>query len=103
GDSAACGFRELSELAHRLEDVLTPEIASQRSPKLAEIVLAATDCFHEILAAHRRNEAPPASTGLRELIDDVLHENDKAGATDSQTRPEWTEYERLLIDEASRR
>ncbi len=27
GDSAACGFRELSELAHELEDVLTPELA----------------------------------------------------------------------------
>src|SRR3954453_22823466 len=27
GDSAACGFRELSDLAHELEDVLNPELA----------------------------------------------------------------------------
>ena len=27
GDSAACGFNELSELAHSLEDVLRPEVA----------------------------------------------------------------------------
>ena len=31
GDSAACGFRELSELAHELEDVLTPELAQQHA------------------------------------------------------------------------
>ena len=31
GDSAACGFRELSELAHELEDVLTPELAKQNA------------------------------------------------------------------------
>ena len=28
GDSAACGFRELSELAHEMEDALTPEVAA---------------------------------------------------------------------------
>ena len=27
GDSAACGYQELSEIAHQLEDVLTPETA----------------------------------------------------------------------------
>ena len=26
GDSAACGFRQLSELAHELENVLAPEL-----------------------------------------------------------------------------
>ena len=31
GDSAACGFRELSELAHELEDVLTPELTQQHA------------------------------------------------------------------------
>src|SRR5271155_1020824 len=29
GDSAACGFRQLSELAHELEDVLVPELAEE--------------------------------------------------------------------------
>ena len=28
GDSAACGYQELSELAHLLEDALTPEVAA---------------------------------------------------------------------------
>ena len=45
GDSAACGYRELSELAHELEDVLTPELAQRSNDSLAEVVLAAADTF----------------------------------------------------------
>ena len=47
GDSAACGFRELSEIAHTLEDALAPEIASAApalSPAIA-ICGAATPSF----------------------------------------------------------
>ena len=57
GDSAACGFRELSELAHELEDVLTPELAKQNAGPIAEVVLTAADTFHEMLAAYRRQSA----------------------------------------------
>jgi len=39
GDSAACGFRELSELAHGLEDLLTPALVIERGEAVAEIVL----------------------------------------------------------------
>ena len=49
GDSAACGFRELSELAHELEDVLSPEIAASNATSLPEIVLSAADMF-DVLA-----------------------------------------------------
>ena len=38
GDSAACGFRELSELAHDLEDVLALEIGAGAHPEVAEVV-----------------------------------------------------------------
>ena len=103
GDSAACGFRVLSELAHRLEDVLAPEVAAKHTQKIAEVVLAATDSFQQCLAAHRRNEAPPASNSLRELINDLLREHEHVEAPASQAKPEWTEYERLLIDDANRR
>jgi len=34
GDSAACGFEELSTFAHQLEDVLTPEVAACSKCKL---------------------------------------------------------------------
>jgi two-component system, chemotaxis family, sensor kinase CheA len=103
GDSATCGFRGLSELAHRLEDVLAPEVAAKNPQKIAEIVLAAADSFQEILAAHRRNETPPAANGVRELIQDLLQECSGVSAPGPQTKPEWTEYERALIDEACRR
>src|SRR5512142_1742628 len=45
GDSAACGFRELSELAHEMENVLTPDIAQATNGSLVELVLSAADIF----------------------------------------------------------
>jgi len=36
GDSAACGFRELSELAHGLEDLLTPALVIERGEAVAK-------------------------------------------------------------------
>ena len=55
GDSAACGYRELSELAHELEDVLSPTLVRDNSGLIAEVVLTAADTFHEMLAAYRNN------------------------------------------------
>src|SRR5581483_1007730 len=43
GDSAACGFKELSELAHELEDALKPELAATAGNALAELVLSSAD------------------------------------------------------------
>ena len=73
GDSAACGYRELSELAHDLEDVLTPELAQQNAGLIAEVVLTAADTFHEMLAAYRNNLQPPAGGALREHIRRLLN------------------------------
>jgi two-component system, chemotaxis family, sensor kinase CheA len=101
GDSAACGFRELSELAHELEDVLVPELAQENPGAVAEVVLTAADTFHEILAAHRSNLQPPAGGALRDRIRQLLRKPDPAAAESSATaRFEWTEYERLMIAEA---
>jgi len=68
GDSAACGFNNLSELAHELEDVLTLQVAQTRGPKLAELVLAAADSFESILAAAQRKVDPPPMDSLRAMI-----------------------------------
>ena len=103
GDSAACGFRELSELAHRLEDVLTPELAGKNAVKIAEVVLAAADAFQEMLAAYRANAAPPATKEIRELIDNFLRDCAAPAASPAQEEPGWSEYERLTIDEACKR
>ena len=53
GDSASCGYRELSALAHLLEDVLTPETFASNASALPEVVLTAADTFDEMLAAYR--------------------------------------------------
>lgn len=104
GDSAACGYRQLSELAHGLEDVLTPELAQQHAGLIAEVILTAADTFHEMLAAYRNNLQPPAGGALREHIDRLLNkpvaqwEN-----TPAEAKFEWTEYERLMIADAIRR
>ncbi len=104
GDSAACGYRELSELAHDLEDVLTPELAQQNAGLIAEVILTAADTFHEMLAAYRNNLQPPAGGALHEHIQRLLN---KPAAqmqnTPSETTFEWSEYERLMIVEALRR
>ena len=104
GDSAACGYRELSELSHDLEDVLTPELAKQNAGLIAEVILTAADTFHEMLAAYRSNLQPPAGGALKEYISRLLN----TPAAQEQNAPaettfEWTEDERLMIVEASRR
>ena len=107
GDSAACGFRELSDLAHDLEDVLTPELAKQNPASIAEVVLAAADTFQEMLAALRNNLQPPAGGALRQHIQRLLKRpssTDTAPASKGPAKAKfaWTEYERLMIAEALR-
>jgi two-component system, chemotaxis family, sensor kinase CheA len=101
GDSAACGFRQLSELAHELEDVLTPELAEQNATTIAEVVLTAADTFHEMLAAYRNKLQPPAGDALRERIRLLLDAPaPKPHDPASEAKFEWNEYERLMITEA---
>jgi len=104
GDSAACGFRELSELAHELEDVLVPGLAKENTGLLAEVVLTAADTFHEFLTAYRSNLQPPAGGALREHIHRLLRKPETKTTTSKvQAKFEWTEYEKLMVAEAIRR
>lgn len=64
GDSAACGYTELSETAHALEEVLRPEIAAMSKQALAEVVLIAADTFSSMLSAYRGSLQPPAEKSL---------------------------------------
>jgi two-component system, chemotaxis family, sensor kinase CheA len=103
GDSAACGFRELSELAHELEDVLKPELAAAAGSALAELVLSAADMFDALLAAYRGKMQPPKADPLRAMIAKLL----QAPAT-VKARTElvpafgWSEYDRLAMENALR-
>ena len=103
GDSAACGFRELSELAHELEDVLTPELALSSSAEIAEVVLHAADAFDEMLSAYQKNLPPPDGVVLRAHVHSMLSVVPvKVTAPQAVDLP-WTEYERLLIGGAIQR
>ncbi len=70
GDSAACGLRELSELAHQFEDALTLESAAAHGA-LAEIAFAAADVFAEMLAAYHGGSPMPATESLRQRINEL--------------------------------
>ena len=96
GDSAACGYRELSELAHALEDVLTPEIADRSGVALAELVLSAADVFEAFLSAYMSGMQPPSGDLLRAMMQRVIHA-ETSGPALPVPGFEWNEYERLVI------
>ena len=112
GDSAACGYREISELAHELEDVLTPELAKSKNGSMAELVLSAADIFDAMLKAYRNNASPPSGDALRAYIRLMTQpvvtqhvapvaESKPVGASRLLANFEWTEYERMVIADAS--
>jgi len=106
GDSAACGFQKLSEIAHELEDVLSWQICQTHGTKVAEVVLAAVDTFESMLSAYQRQAEPPSTDPLRALIQQLLRSPGPAQAAGEspagQVRASfaWSEYERLMISEA---
>ncbi|HEV2964854.1 MAG TPA: chemotaxis protein CheA [Candidatus Angelobacter sp.] len=101
GDSAACGYQELSELAHQLEDVLTPGMAESSNGALADLVLIAADTFSSMLSAYRGNLQAPAGEELRQQIL-LLTQKPPSGAVPGklQARFAWSEYEQMVIDDA---
>ena len=94
GDSAACGYKELSELAHAVEDVLTAEVAARDGDGLAELVLVAADCFDNLLAAYRNQLQPPSIEPVFHLIESLRNPHPENAFAPQFN---WTEYERLLI------
>ncbi|MGC1617080.1 MAG: chemotaxis protein CheA [Candidatus Acidiferrum sp.] len=108
GDSAAVGFHKLSQLAHELEDILTPQVAQKHGARFAEVVLAAADSFEAMLAAYQRGKKLPSLETLHGLIRGLLVEKAPAAETPKSTESvpasfAWTEYEQLMISEAVHR
>src|SRR5580658_213608 len=68
GDSAACGMRELSELAHQFEDALSLESSATQSA-VAEIAFAAADVFTDMIAAYRTGGKLPSTKTLSQKIE----------------------------------
>ena len=67
GDAAAVGFRELSELAHAIEDALAGDAASGEV-SLAELGFTAADTFGAMLVAYREKTALPDAGPLKRLV-----------------------------------
>jgi len=106
GDAAACGFRELSELCHEFEDVLTLENMAAAA-SVPEIALRAADVFAALLEAYRKGTKLPSIQSLRADIARLAHpapggaakakkKTRKAAAKTSR----WSEYEQLAITRA---
>ncbi len=98
GDSAACGYKELSELAHAVEDVLTPEIAGRDGEALAELVLVSADAFDNLLSAFRNELQPPSTAPIYRLIEAIRNPHPQAAFAPGFL---WTEYEQLVISRSA--
>ena len=104
GDAAACGYRELSEVAHELEDALALESAATHAT-LAEVAFTAADLFAAMLAAYRKHAKLPARDALRKMVKKLSAEpgtkrGAKKRATVSAQALGWTEYEKLAVQKA---
>ena len=103
GDAAAAGFRELSELAHLMEDALAVE--GRGGVSLAQIGFTAADTFAAMLTAYRQQTGLPDATELVALIEQLANSAGVLGPqvstrTAARAGAEWTEYERLAAETA---
>ena len=107
GDSAACGLRELSELAHQFEDALSLESAAAHRA-LAEIAFAAADVFTEMLASYHHGGPMPPTEALRQRITELTaapaekknRRKKKSAEPVSHSSKNWTEAEKRAITQA---
>ena len=106
GDAAACGLRELSELAHQFEDALSME-GSATQAAVAEIAFAAADLFAEMIAAYRKGSKPPSTKKLSKQIEELTSNpaakksrGRKKAKAAVKSAAEWTEYEKLSMTQA---
>ncbi len=103
GDSAACGLRELSELAHQFEDALSLEGAATQAV-VAEIAFQAADVFAGMIAAYHKGSKLPATGSLRKRIEELTSapvvKKTRRKKAKAAVAAAWTEYEKLEMAEA---
>src|ERR1700730_6807897 len=105
GDSAACGLRELSELAHQFEDALSLEGAATQAA-VAEIAFNAADIFTEMIGAYRSGKKIPSTKVISKRIQELTsaplvkkaRRKTKGGAV--RKAAHWTEYENVAMARA---
>jgi two-component system, chemotaxis family, sensor kinase CheA len=107
GDAAACGLRELSELAHQFEDALTMENTAAHT-ELSEIAFASADVFSEMIAAYQGGGRMPKTEALRQRITQLTASpvakktrgRKKAAKSSLPARKDWTSAEKRAIAQA---
>jgi two-component system, chemotaxis family, sensor kinase CheA len=111
GDSAACGLRELSELAHQFEDALSLEGTAAHAA-VAEIAFASADVFAEMIAAYQSGGKLPSTKSLGQRITELTaapaagktrrgkKTGTGPGAGPKTSAADWTEYEKLSMAQA---
>ncbi len=107
GDSAACGLRELSELAHQFEDALSLESAAAHGA-LAEIAFAAADVFAAMLASYHGGGPMPATETLRQRITELTaapaakktRRKKKSTEPAPRSAKDWTDGEKRAFSQA---
>jgi len=106
GDAAACGFRELSELSHEFEDVLTLENPAAAA-SVPEIAMRVADVFAALLEAYKKGTKLPSIQSLRADIARLAHSaparvsKAKKTKTAAAKTSRWSEYEQLAITRAA--
>jgi len=112
GDAAACGYRELCELAHEFEDVLTLKTNTAIIP---EVAMRAADVFGGLIHAYHAGQKLPDIQPLRaeivslaqrqiEVRAESAAEAKQEEGPDKKNAPErapWTEYDRLTFGHAA--
>ena len=101
GDAAACGFRELSESAHELEDALALESFAKDS-SLVELAFTAADSFEAMLAAYQQNVTPPSAEPLRKMIGGLISRPQESQCEKKRAAAEWdmSDAEQVSIQKA---
>jgi two-component system chemotaxis sensor kinase CheA len=105
GDSAACGLRELSDLAHQFEDALSLEGAAAHGA-LAEISFAAADVFTAMIAAYHSGGAMPETDVLLKKIGELTaapaakKSRRKKKTADTNSASDWSAAEKVAVGRA---
>jgi len=101
GDSGTCGFKELQDLAHEVEDALQPEIVTSHTAAISQLVLLVADVFTALIKAYHDQSQLPSTTELRERVHGILSKSQTISTPQVQpkstARFAWSEYERLGI------
>jgi two-component system, chemotaxis family, sensor kinase CheA len=102
GDAAACGFKELSGLAHQLEDALAVE-GNVAPGALVELSFKAADVFSEMLKAYREQRPLPDTSEIVRMSQNLVPASTGRKPKEARNKVlpvSWTENEQKSANAA---